>query len=241
MKITDQMSVEAYRFASAVHRGTIEKRLAAEQLSLKTGMNSKSADGYIRNLLHMLSGKVYHRTLNYYATRHFLDGIRADFGDAALSNALSALRQHLDYYDSTRHGRQVKLRTLLQAYLDSLHSDESHPEEIGFDDTLIEGAKKRVTVNAFERNPRARRLCVARYGYRCCVCEFDFAKVYGKIGREFIHVHHLVELSTVGSEYRIVPVRDLRPVCPNCHAMLHKQKPAFTIEELRGRLKKPQR
>ena len=34
------------------------------------------------------------------------------------------------------------------------------------------------------------------------------------------------------------PVKDLRPVCPNCHAMLHKQTPALNIEKLKEELTK---
>ncbi len=36
------------------------------------------------------------------------------------------------------------------------------------------------------------------------------------MGEGFIHVHHLKPLSEVGYEYRVDPIRDLRPVCPNC-------------------------
>lgn len=32
---------------------------------------------------------------------------------------------------------------------------------------------------------------------------------------------------------QIDPISDLRPVCPNCHAMLHKKNPPYTIDELR--------
>ena len=58
--------------------------------------------------------------------------------------------------------------------------------------------------------------------------------VYGKIGEGFIHVHHLLELSVIKKEYKVDPINDLRPVCPNCHAMLHRKKPAYSIEELRN-------
>jgi 5-methylcytosine-specific restriction enzyme A len=61
----------------------------------------------------------------------------------------------------------------------------------------------------------------------------DFEKVYGEIGKGFIHVHHIVELSNIKSEYKVQPIEDLRPVCPNCHAMLHRKKPAYKIEELK--------
>jgi hypothetical protein len=37
-----------------------------------------------------------------------------------------------------------------------------------------------------------------------------------------------------GETYRLDPIEDLRPVCPNCHAMLRQQKPALKIEELKA-------
>jgi hypothetical protein len=43
-------------------------------------------------------------------------------------------------------------------------------------------------------------------------------------------------LAEVIAEYELNPIRDLRPVCPNCHAMTHRRKPAYTIEELKGLL-----
>ena len=63
---------------------------------------------------------------------------------------------------------------------------------------------------------------------------FDFEKVYGEVGKEFIHVHHLKEIASIGENYQINPLTDLRPVCPNCHAMLHRKNPAYTIEELQN-------
>jgi 5-methylcytosine-specific restriction enzyme A len=46
------------------------------------------------------------------------------------------------------------------------------------------------------------------------------------------------ELSKVGPGYAVDPLEDLRPVCPNCHAMLHKRNPAFTPEELKQKLRR---
>ena len=33
--------------------------------------------------------------------------------------------------------------------------------------------------------------------------------------KDLIQVHHLVPLSAIGKKYRVDPIRDLRPVCPN--------------------------
>ncbi len=112
-------------------------------------------------------------------------------------------------------------------------SDEVSPGVI-----YKEGATTRITVNAYERNAEARRVCIAEYGTACAVCGFDFGEVYGELGKGFTHVHHLKDLATIGEEYEVDPVRDLRPVCPNCHAMLHREVPAMSIKKLRGRLQK---
>jgi len=113
-----------------------------------------------------------------------------------------------------------------------------HAEEVSEADGYREGAVRQVKANAYERNPVARRRCIEHYGTACVVCGLAFEAKYGEIGAGFIHVHHLRPLSELGKEYHVDPIADLRPVCPNCHAMLHQQKPPFSIEELRAMLNK---
>lgn len=98
---------------------------------------------------------------------------------------------------------------------------------------LPEGAKMRVEVNRFERNHLNRLACIRLKGAQCSICGFDFVSFFGEIGKGFIHVHHIVPISEIGDNYLINPATDLVPVCPNCHAMLHRMNPPFTIEELR--------
>lgn len=112
--------------------------------------------------------------------------------------------------------------------LDSIYV--SPEEESGH--TVTEGSVSRVEVNRYERSPVARRMCLEHHGYACSVCGMDFEVEYGDIGVGFIHVHHVVELSSIGAEYEVDPINDLRPVCPNCHAMLHTRRPAYSVEEL---------
>ena len=101
------------------------------------------------------------------------------------------------------------------------------------DERLIrEGARCQVTVNAYERDPSARRQCIEHHGTSCLICGFSFEAVYGELAQGFIHVHHLRPLSEIGSEYTLDPVEDLIPVCPNCHAVFHLRKPAFSTEEV---------
>ncbi|MBF0203271.1 MAG: HNH endonuclease [Desulfamplus sp.] len=99
-----------------------------------------------------------------------------------------------------------------------------------------EGNPNQVLVTRYERNPYARKVCIEHYGLSCVVCEFNFEEVYGKIGKDFIHVHHLKQISIVGEEYNVDPIKDLRPVCPNCHSMIHKRKEQYSIEEIKKSL-----
>ena len=62
----------------------------------------------------------------------------------------------------------------------------------------------------------------------------DLVKVYGPLAEGFIHVHHLKPLAQVGEAYNVDPVADLAPVCPNCHAMIHRRREPYGIDELRG-------
>jgi 5-methylcytosine-specific restriction protein A len=96
-----------------------------------------------------------------------------------------------------------------------------------------EGASQQVLINAYERNEKARKACITKYGVRCAACNMTFAKVYGEIGKGFIHVHHIKPLAGIRQEYEIDPIKDLVPVCPNCHAMLHTHDPPLSVEELR--------
>ena len=100
-----------------------------------------------------------------------------------------------------------------------------------------EGTRRTRLITSCERNPEARERCVAHHGAKCSVCGLVFGDVYGPIGQGFIHAHHLLPMSEVGDEYTVDPIHDLCPVCPNCHAMLHKRTPPFTPDELKSNLK----
>jgi 5-methylcytosine-specific restriction protein A len=111
---------------------------------------------------------------------------------------------------------------------------ELMPGEMPEKTKLIEGAVYRVAVTAYERNPEARTMCLEHYGRFCVVCGFDFNAKYGPKAEGFIEVHHIRMLSEIGKEYEVDPVKDLRPVCPNCHSVIHLKAPPYTIEQLRA-------
>ena len=126
---------------------------------------------------------------------------------------------------------------------DGLLSGEQHEietreimlaEELPSGPAYNEGSVEQILVNRYERDPHAREDCIRHYGTSCVVCGFDFAAAYGTVMADFIHVHHLKPLSNVGADYRVDPVEDLRPVCPNCHAVLHRREPPYSLDEVRA-------
>jgi 5-methylcytosine-specific restriction protein A len=110
-------------------------------------------------------------------------------------------------------------------------------EELDSPERYSEGSRKQIYVSAVERSGKARKACVRHHGRDCVVCGFNFERVFGVLGKTFIHVHHLVPVAASQGEREIDPVRDLVPVCPNCHAMIHQVSPPMEIEDLRTLLR----
>ncbi len=103
-------------------------------------------------------------------------------------------------------------------------------EDTGF----TEGHMRQVHLTIHERNVSARQKCIEHYGTTCAICGIDFGQVYGPVGEGYIHVHHITPLSEIGQEYEVNPITDLVPVCPNCHAMIHRRLPCYSIEEVQS-------
>lgn len=141
------------------------------------------------------------------------------------SNSLQAS----DYAD---HFNKSYLLPIAAIY-DERKVEYSLPEEVTPSPTLREGAVMTITVNAYERNSEARRRCIAAHGTACAVCDFSFEHAYGDVAAGFIHVHHVHPLALRGTEHDVDPVADLRPVCPNCHAVIHLRGGCIPVAELR--------
>lgn len=78
------------------------------------------------------------------------------------------------------------------------------PDEVTSEEVFREGAVRQVSVNAYERDPKARQKCINYYGVSCSVCNFNFGRVFGELGEGFIHVHHLHPISEIAEEYENV-------------------------------------
>lgn len=136
----------------------------------------------------------------------------------------AALRDLVGFWGGNLLGMAVSLLPL----------EPEEPAEFSEVQGLPEGARERIEVNRYERSRINRMLCIELHGTACRVCGFQFEEVYGTTGRGFVHVHHVVPVSRIGADYVINPRVDLVPVCANCHAMLHRRDPPFSVEELRS-------
>lgn len=131
----------------------------------------------------------------------------------------------------------------LLSYINTHFSDnfqtDIFPEMIEQESTEFEGIKKQVLVNKYERSSIARQKCIHYHGLNCKVCDLNFEKKYGDIGKLFIHIHHIVPIHMIGKTYKVDYKKDLIPVCPNCHSMLHRKINGIepTIDELRTMIK----
>ncbi len=108
------------------------------------------------------------------------------------------------------------------------------PEEISKPAQLHEGAKKQIIVNSYERNQEAVRRCIAHYGPVCQICDLRMEDRYGIDAKGLIHVHHIKPMKSITEEYEVDPISDLRPVCPNCHAVIHRSDPPFEMNYVKN-------
>ena len=111
------------------------------------------------------------------------------------------------------------------------------PDEAADKQKYHEGGVKFIRVNAYERNAAARRRCIEHYGTGCQICGFNFEQRYGSLSEDYIHVHHIVPLSKIKGDYECDPIKDLIPVCANCHAILHRGRCIIHPEELKAKIR----
>jgi len=227
-----------YIYAVSFYNNEISLKQVKVELKAK-GITPSSANYYLYAYQSFIEGRIFKGTINADATKYYLDRIYETKGLNYLKNALQALSLHIDYYKSVSNANVISQKNILDEYLIKykVSYDDYFEEEINKEEKLKEGFTKQITVNIYERNSIARTKCIEHFGSICKVCDFDFEKKYGEIGNGFIHVHHIVDISLVNDEYEVDYTTDLIPVCPNCHAMLHKKKPAYKIEELKRMMK----
>jgi len=216
-----------------------EKRIffpiVAEQIDLAlTYKPSINRDEIVQLLLEKYQTAIEKIARNSQQSSLFIAQNMVDWFSAELTKNSNFVAEWQDKY--LRNKVTYNDREITNYSLAFNNSQDETIDETGF--TYTEGSIKQITVNAYERNPQARKKCLEYWKYSCQCCGFNFEKTYGDIGKDFIHVHHKTPLSEIREEYLLDPINDLVPVCANCHAMIHRKTPAYKIEEIQDLLKK---
>lgn len=90
----------------------------------------------------------------------------------------------------------------------------------------------------FARNPRLAAAAKAYHGTACMVCGFEFGRAYGELGTGYIEAHHLDPLSERDAAEWTATVTtnvdQVAVVCANCHRMIHRKRPALTLEQVKA-------
>ncbi|HWL54852.1 MAG TPA: HNH endonuclease [Chthoniobacteraceae bacterium] len=117
-------------------------------------------------------------------------------------------------------------------------------EDSDFSVSGHEGRKKLVTHLMRERDyglARSKKAQVLRLKGKleCEVCRFGFKEFYKDLDKDYAEVHHLIPISTDGTE-RITRLEDLAIVCSNCHSAIHRIDPMPSVKELKQRIESQQ-
>lgn len=170
-----------------------------------------------------------------------------------LTNRGLAVRQegHNMPFTITEKGRLLferhadKLETLITFSTDDAGEnlqDIANDKDIEIlDDSVVrEGELKKRTTEYRTRSTQLRNAAINRYTVNgrihCHACCFEFARAFPGIGDGFIHIHHLRPVSFLRGEALKMneALANVRPLCPNCHQMVHTSTPPLTISYLRS-------
>ncbi len=153
-----------------------------------------------------------------------------------LTVVLERPRVALDDYDATKMGLttpEIWIARFGAAIAALLPIEEL---EVGQFEPDIEGDPRLAAHFRYERSRRNRAAALSIHGYGCFACSTNMEAVYGPLGADFIHVHHENMLADQGGAHQVDPYTDLVPLCPNCHAIAHRRRPPYSVQEIREAL-----
>lgn len=141
---------------------------------------------------------------------------------------------YADKAESKKHVERV-LQLIRHGAFDEL-------PDVDLNHSAKEGSPRLVAHLRRERNPaivraKKREILKTKGCLSCEICGFDFSKLYGSYGEEFCEVHHLKQLSKADGIVK-TELKDLAVICSNCHRIIHRQNPMYSIKEIKEAVNK---
>lgn len=132
MKVPPQIIPEIYDHAKNVYENKLTLTNAKKLLYSKYELNENTARDFINNFRYLMDGILFHRKLSATSITYFFEHIYSDYGPQRLSNALKALKLHIEYHENIQ---KVSMHKMGEIYLKFLTIpivtlDEFEQEEI---------------------------------------------------------------------------------------------------------------
>ena len=236
MKITDDQVKAAEDIASDVFDKHLTATEGAEILAKVHGLNVNSARDFINDYKYMMHGKLFQRAMSAPAIDYFLTRILDKRGAESHALAVSAVAQHINYYEQLSNVTLHSMRAVLDR-----HSKNSVPLQLeahtaqfaeAVQESLKDTSNARIArlnnaaklptkvpvfTYAFVRNPDVVAEVLFRASGKCerCLKAAPFKRK--KDLQPYLEVHHIVQLSQDGED----TVINALALCPNCHRHLH--------------------
>jgi predicted HNH restriction endonuclease len=145
------------------------------------------------------------------------------------------------WYDGVRKITEDTYNLIIKkASLKTIETEElSQSQVLQEYESREEGKPSKIYTTLYERDFYLRQQAIEIHGVTCKGCGFNFEEKYGEYAKGLIHIHHKVPVSEYGGVMQVNPVSDLVPLCPNCHAVVHRKKnKTLSVVELQQLLRK---
>ncbi len=236
--ITNEQVSAAFTTGMDWLAGKLGRQKAIELLAGQHAINPVSAGDLLQVLKAMLDGQRFTRSISAPAADIYLAGIHAAAGPAGLARAVSALDQHLTYYEGIRPVTLHKLRAVRDKWLAALPD-----APLGLDDLsaafeqevaalmAAPAARRRALlpqpgtlpkvsvaqVKVYQRSAAVVAEVLLRAAGHCESCRNPAPFRRASDGTPYLEVHHVVQLAHGGAD---TPDNAIA-VCPNCHRRHH--------------------
>jgi len=231
MKIPLEAIPKIYDISKRVYEGEFGPTAAGRIIMTEhKTLNLNSARDYINNFRYLLDGERFERTMSTYALDYYLDRISKEYQGQGLLNALTALKEHIVYYETRRGINMRSMREIHERYslpvirkelTDELEQDEiealiegkqSKQEMIAFLNNLKASDAEKVVINhtAYKRDNKTIALIKILRDFKCQLCNESIQK---KTGKFYIEAAHITPKSCKGPE---MP-DNILILCPNHH------------------------